>query len=122
MGLLLKKAQEKTSRNYFKPKQPGEGIEGAILAINRGVGQFFSTEYVIKAEDGQVWIVSAAKNSILAKKIADDPPEVGDSMAVLYLGIPNGKKYKNWSVVVEHVNTLAKEEPGNDGTPSDLPF
>jgi hypothetical protein len=113
MGHLLERAREMSSKNYWKPDKAGEGIEGVLAAINKGVGKFNSTDFVIKREDGQLWIISVPKDSVLAQKIADDYPEVNDSMAVLYLGVPNGKKYKNWRVVVEH--TKITDAMGIDG-------
>ena len=60
---------------------------------------------------------------------------MGDRLAILYLGKPQGKKYKKWSVLCEHVVTKNDSDgrepceghdgPGvEDGEPSDdeIPF
>ena len=47
--------------------------------------------------------------------------EVGDKVGVLYLGIPPGKKYKNWEVVVEHINPQNESQVAEVDN-NDIPF
>ena len=122
MGLLLQRAREMNAKNYWKPETAGEGIEGTVVAIKKDAGKFHSTEYVIQDEHGQRRIISVPENSVLAQKIAEDPPLLGDGMAVLYLGVPDGKKYKNWRVVVEHRKAASANGDGERGGSDDVPF
>jgi hypothetical protein len=119
MGRLLERAQEMSARNYWKPEKAGDGIEGTVVEINRDIGKFHSTDFVIEGEDRQRWTLSVPKDSVLARRIAEDFPTVGDAMAVLYMGVPSGKKYKSWRIVVEHGKVPRPE--GEDGASGDTP-
>jgi len=103
LGLLDKARQQANENpNFWKPTEPNEGIEGTVVKIAHG-GKFNSTFIHIETDDG-VRIVAASPSTVLGGKLAELNIEVGDKLAILYLGEETAKaghKFKNWSVVSE---------------------
>jgi len=98
-GGLLAKARKQADAEFWKPTKPGEEIAGEIVAINTG-GQFNSTFYHISTESDGVLIVAASPTTVLGKKLADLDVEIGDFLAIVFLGevtTRDGRHAKTWS-------------------------
>ncbi len=118
MGTLLDKAREMSAAISWKPKDVNDGIEGVIVAIKKFKGhKFETTSYFIETDEGEKSIISVNSDTVLAAKVDDVKPRVGDRLAILYLGIPKGKSYKNWEVLCEHQSPANGDKPSDDPKP-----
>jgi hypothetical protein len=124
-GSLLDRAREQSEAKFWKPTEPDTGIEGKVVKIVRDAGKYHSTFYHIETETDGVQIVAGGESTVLGKKLNDLQVEVGDKIAILYLGEATsrtGQRFKNWSVVSEKGNS--PEAGGNQSEPTDdkIPF
>jgi hypothetical protein len=107
-GSLLDKAREQSEAKFWKPTEPDTGIEGKVVRIVRDAGKYRSTFYHIETEADGVQIVAGGESTVLGKKLNDLRIEVGDRIAILYLGEETsraGQRFKNWSVVSEKADS-----------------
>lgn len=105
---LIKKLEEKEQKSsaksiiYWKPMQ-GEVLQGVVEEAGSTITVYGEQEYLqLRTESGQrflVWVNSVLKHQILSENI-----EVGDTIAVKYLGIKTSAKnrkktYKDYVLV-----------------------
>ena len=103
-GSLLDRARQQGEAKFWKPTEPDTGIEGTVVKIVRDAGKYRSNFYHIETETDGVQIVAGGESTVLGKKLNDLQIEVGDKIAILYLGEATskaGQRFKNWSVVSE---------------------
>ena len=76
----------KFQSEYIKWLRTGQIVEGHVLDI--GIGSYQGKEFPelkIRTESGDTVTLSASQ-AVLMRSIADDPPSVGDSIYIEYLG------------------------------------
>jgi hypothetical protein len=119
-GSLLDRAREQSEAKFWKPAEPDTGIEGKVIRIIRDAGRYRATFYHIETEADGVQIVAGGESTVLGKKLNDLQIEVGDRIAILYLGEETskaGQRFKKWSVVSEKADS--PEAGGNPPGPAD---
>ena len=119
-GSLLDRAREQSEAKFWKPTEPNTGIEGKVVKIVRDAGKYHSSFYHIETATDGVQIVAGGESTVLGKKLNDLQVEVGDKIAILYLGEATsraGQRFKNWSVVSEKADS--PEAGGNPPEPTD---
>jgi hypothetical protein len=122
---LLDRAREQSEAKFWKPTEPDTGIGGKVVRIVRDTGKYHSSFYHIETETDGVQIVAGGESTVLGKKLNDLQVEVGDKIAILYLGEATsraGQRFKNWSVVSEKGDS--PKVGGNQSEPTDdkIPF
>jgi hypothetical protein len=118
-GSLLDRARQQSEAKFWKPTEH-TGIEGKVVKIVRDAGKYHSSFYHIETETDGVQIVAGGESTVLGKKLNDLQVEVGDKIAVLYLGEATsraGQRFKNWSVVSEKADS--PEAGGSQSEPTD---
>ena len=121
-GSLLDRARQQSEAVFWKPTQKGDGIEGRIVRIVRDAGRFNSTFHHVETDHDGVQIVAASPTTVLGQRLADHQLEVGDKVAVLFLGEETGKSgqvFKNWSIASE--KPLIKPQ-GQTPSDDEIPF
>lgn len=81
--------------------EPGEQLVGTIVEIGTAHGDY--GEYpllVVERTDGTDVSVHAF-HTVLKSELASKRPTEGDVIGIKYLGIPAGKKYESYKVVLE---------------------
>jgi hypothetical protein len=117
MGTLLDKARAMAAAISWEPKEVNDGIDGVVVAIKRFKGhKFETTKYFLETEEGTK-VVSVNSETVLASNVDDVKPRVGDKLAILYLGIPPGKSYKNWEVLCQHQAATDGDKSSDDPKP-----
>jgi hypothetical protein len=119
-GSLLDRARQQSEAKSWKPTEPDTGIEGKVVKIVRDAGKYHSNFYHIETETDGVQIVAGGENTVLGKKLNDLQVEVGDKIAILYIGEATsraGQRFKNWSLVSEKGGS--PEVGGNPPWPAD---
>jgi len=121
---LLKRAREKAdareNAEFWDPK-PGDSIAGEVVDITHHNGSYDNAYYFLKLEDGTSKIVSAGSSTILFRKLRDKQLEIGDDLAVVYLGedtSADGRRYKKWACESQKRARPADGPPLDD----DIPF
>ena len=117
---LAERAHAKANAQFWKPEKAGDSIEGVVVAINTDMGNYGSTHWHVRQDDGAVLIVSAAPESVLAGKLAGEHVEVGDRVYVELLGekkSKSGSVYKDWATASEKAAGNGKQEVGEDDIP-----
>src|SRR5215813_13772345 len=118
-GSLLYRARQQSEAKFWKPTEPDTGIEGKVVKIVRDAGKYRSNFYHIETETDGIQIVAGGETTVLGKKLGDLHIEVGDKIAILYLGEETsraGQQFKNWSVVSEKGDS---PKIGNQSVPAD---
>jgi hypothetical protein len=95
--------------DYMKWEQPGVIVDGTVIHV--GLASGFGAEYPelkIRTADGDV-IVSATQSG-LQRQLAENPPAIGDDIAIEYLGEsdkaqPGRNPAKLFRVTVTHRST-----------------
>jgi hypothetical protein len=107
---LLQKARQQGDAEFWKPTKAGDEIAGEVVTLNTG-GKFNSTFYHLRAESDGVLIVAASPTTVLGKELANLDVDVGDLLAIVFLGKEMGKNgpYKSWSCVCQ--KPLTEREP-----------
>lgn len=80
----------------------GEQLVGTIVEISSGRGDY--GEYpllVVEKADGTGDVAVHAFHTVLKSELAAKRPSEGDRIGIKYLGIPAGKKYESYRVVLE---------------------
>src|SRR5262249_19695366 len=126
MGKLTDRAKQNADAGVWKPARDGDSIEGMITAIKQG-GQYDSTHYYLDCEDGECRVVCAGNNTVLGGLLRGEHLNVGDEVAIVYLGereSKSGRTYKGWSVVSEkHANNRERVVEDDDVADDDsIPF
>ena len=119
-GSLLYRARQQSEAKFWKPTEPDTGIEGKVVRIVRDAGKYRSDFYHIETETDGIQIVAGGGSTVLGKKLNDLQVEVGDKIAILYLGEETsraGQRFKNWSVVSEKADS--PEAGSNPPVPAD---
>jgi len=119
-GSLLDRARQQSEAKFWKPTEPDTGIEGKVVKIVRDAGKYRSNFYHIETETDGIQIVAGGETTVLGKKLGDLHIEVGDKIAILYLGEETsraGQRFKNWSVVSEKGDS--PKIGGNQSVPAD---
>jgi hypothetical protein len=129
----------------WNPVKKGKGAEEVIFGVNDKsfmVGWYLGTRHGVGKHESQVHEfkvkqvgnedhihgeatdsgkVSVWGSGVLDDEISKNGIQVGQCVAVQYLGIPNGKKYHNWKLLVPTDMTkyppLSMSEIGSVATP-----
>jgi hypothetical protein len=98
---------------YVKFETPGMVVEGTVTRLS--IGNYKGKDYpeiVVETSEGSRTI--SANQASLKRRLADDPPAIGEHLHVEYLGEGEAKAgqnpIKNFRVVVTHGNTGPKVE------------
>lgn len=85
----------------------GEKLTGVIVDISEGSSDYGTYPLVeISADDGRTVTVHAF-HTVLKNELASKKPNVGDRIGIKYVGIPPGKNYETYRVVLERGATAA---------------
>jgi hypothetical protein len=91
----------------------------------RDARKYHSSFYHIETETDGVQIVAGGQSTVLGKKLNDLQVEVGDKIAILYLGEATsraGQRFKNWSVVSEKGDSPEVGGKKSEPTDAENPF
>lgn len=81
--------------------EPGEKLTGVIVDISEGSSDYGTYPLLeVQADDGRVVSVHAF-HTVLKNELASKKPNVGDRIGIKYVGIPAGKRYETYRVVLE---------------------
>ena len=82
--------------------EPGDEIIGAVIAVDVASSKYNGNYPVVTVltEDGQEVAVHGF-HSVLKSEFQRKQPRINDTLGVKYVGIPEGKKYEHYRVVVE---------------------
>ncbi len=90
---LKEKEQEKGKKSIFWRPNPGDILEGRVLAIGSTITSFGDGDYVeLETTDGQkitIWL-----NSILKKLVEQEDVSEGDRVAIKFVGVVTSSKNK----------------------------
>jgi len=119
---ILRRAREKgdarENAQFWDPKVAGDSIAGEVVDHTHHNGSYDSDYYFLKLEDGTSKIISAGSSTILFKKLTALEIEIGDDLAVVYLGEGgDGRKYKKWSCESQKRVRTVDGPPADDGIP-----
>lgn len=78
----------------WRPEVAGETLIGEYLYKKENVGVYNQTVYVFRGQDETLY--SIFSNKVLQGKLQEC--NEGDILLIKYEGIPEGKKYKNFTV------------------------
>jgi hypothetical protein len=109
--------------DYVKWTEVGQVVTGVVRAVR--IGNYKDKQYpelVLDTEDGTR--ILSASQSALMRQLADDPPGVGESIRVEYLGEGETKQagqnpVKLFKVTVEH-KSGSVTAPADAPAPADL--
>ena len=124
-GSLLDRARQQSEAKFWKPTEPDTGIEGKVVKIVRDAGKYRSNFYHIETETDGIQIVAGGETTVLGKKLGDLHIEVGDKIAILYLGEETsraGQQFKNWSVVSEKGDSPKIGDNQSEPTDNKIPL
>jgi hypothetical protein len=132
MGALLDNLRQDVGQHgttAWAPGEPGEGIEGDVIAIttrDADPNKRRSAYPVIALDLGEDpddrggldrWVAWHAAGQIAAEQLDAHRPTIGDRLAVLFLGehrSAGGNRYKRWAIAVEHRRPAPEELDPND--------
>jgi hypothetical protein len=100
LSLLDQARQQAADKKKFWNPAPNDGVEGTLVRISHG-GKFNSNFYHLKTDD-EIIIVPASPSTILGKELAALNLEIGDRVAIVFLGEATSKdnrRFKDWSIV-----------------------
>jgi len=94
----------------WRPSE-GDSIAGTVVDIASHEHPEYGTSPVItvltEAGDEYVW---HAFGTVAKAELAKRRPKVGDTIGVKFCGVPEGRSYKLWRVVVEHLEPEPAKE------------
>jgi hypothetical protein len=110
MSSLLERAQalEKSRGKAWDPKV-GEAVAGKVVEVKLVSLKFGERTLLAIEAEGTGERIDVWCPVVLERQLHDLGVKVGDSIGVKYLGIPEGKKYKDYGVIVE-VDPAAPDE------------
>lgn len=89
--------------------QPGEGIEGTVVAVSQREGGYGSYPVLtLDTSDGELAV--HAFHAVLRNELAEYAPEVGDALAIVYQGKVEGRHGKRY-----HAYRVAYAAAGDNG-------
>lgn len=91
--------------------EPGEQLVGTIVEISSATGDF--GEYpllVVEKTDGTGDVAVHCFHTVLKSEVAAKRPSEGDKIGIKYLGIPTGKKYESYRVVLDRQTPAASTD------------
>lgn len=103
MGLLDKAKELEQGKGVVWTPEPGEAIAGEVIRYEKvttkiGEGQLLQIKSETNDEIIDIWCATVLRRNLDAKNV-----QPGDSVGIKFHGIPEGKKYKDFSVIVEKV-------------------
>jgi hypothetical protein len=103
MGLLedAQGLEENKSGNKWKPN-PGDALAGTVVRLDR-VKTKFGEQLLCQVRTDAGDLVDIWASTVLDRLLTEKAVQVGDGLGVRYFGTPQGKRYKNYSIVVEKV-------------------
>jgi hypothetical protein len=120
---MAERARAKAKADFWKEEKAGDSIEGVVININHNMGDYGSTHYHVRKDDGEVLIVSVSPQSVLGGKLDGEHVEIGDRIYVEFLGerkSKKGKTYKDWATDCEHaVQPTPAQGNGKESSPDD---
>lgn len=102
----MPKSMEERLEEGFAPgwrPAPGDMIVGTVVDISQGEGDYGPYPIVtIEQPNGEALAVHAF-HTVLKKELSAKRPTEGDKLGIKYLGMPAGKNYEAYRVVLERV-------------------
>lgn len=111
----------------------GDQIIGTILEISEAPGTEYGPYPLLTiAQDDGTEVAVHAFHTVLKKELAAKRPVEGDRIGIKYLGIPSGKRYESYRVVLERrtptqgtnwdaVGAAADQELAGETAPATVP-
>lgn len=104
MGKLLDHLKEQAAQGpipEWRPEQAGEGLEGIIEYFEEFNAPHGLTRRCIVRKGDDTLAFFYLSRDVLKDWFDRLDPKPGERIAVLYLGMPEGKRYHDYTVAVE---------------------
>ncbi len=82
----------------------GDAVIGTVVDIDEALSNFGEGVYpviTIARDDDSTEVAVHAFHTVLKHEVAKKRPQVGDRIGIKYLGVPQGKKYEAYRVLLE---------------------
>jgi hypothetical protein len=90
----------------------GDKVIGVVVDIDERLSDFNEGPYplvTINRDDDNTEVAVHCFHTVLKQEIAKKRPQVGDHIGIKYLGIPDGRKYELYKVVLERPTRIDYE-------------
>ncbi len=111
MSIKDKLDEEQEQVEGWRPTE-GQELIGTLVRVNERTTENGSYKvYTVQEPDGERLALHAF-HKVLKDRLEEDPPRLGDEIAVRYLGLKQGESfsYHNYRVVVEHSARSVEED------------
>ena len=98
----------------WKPEE-GDSLTGRVIDVEQMENEYGIHPVLTIVTDGGREVTWHVFGTVAQKEVARQRPKVGDGIGVKYLGQPEGKAYKLWRVVVEHIDPEPRKDIDWDG-------
>ena len=92
----------------WKPK-PGDKLVGVVVDLDERDSQYGDSSYpivTVQPDDGTETAFHAF-HTVARNELAKQRPQIGDRIGIAYHGMPEGKSYESYRIVVEHADPQA---------------